>query len=69
MIQVLNSISNLAKVNTVLFRTASRRLDSLAYIESLTDADAYSQYLVNDIEHTVNNKQCQKCKLSLVPIT
>ena len=42
-------------------------LDSLAYIESITDA--YSQYFVNDEEHTENNKQGQKCKLSLVPIT
>ena len=30
------------------------RLDSLAYLESI--ADAYSQYFVNDIEHTENNK-------------
>ena len=43
------------------------RLDSLAYIEGI--ADAYSQYFVNDIEHTENNKQGQKCKLALVPIT
>ena len=56
-----------AKVNTVpcmcaatlSFRTASRWLDSLAYVESITDA--YSQYFVNDIEHTENIKQCQKC--------
>ena len=33
------------------------RLDSLAYIESITDA--YSQYFVFDLEHTENNKQCQ----------
>ena len=46
-----------------LFRTASRRLDALAYIESITDP--YSHYFVNDIEHTENNKQGQKCKLSL----
>ena len=44
-----------------LFRTASRRLDSLAYIVSLTNA--YSQYFVNDIEHT-ENEHCQKCKVS-----
>ncbi len=45
-----------------LFPTANRWLDSLAYIESITDA--YSQYFVNDIEHTENNQQGQKCKLS-----
>ena len=45
----------------------SRWLDRLAYIESV--AKAYSQYFVNDIEHTENHKHCQKCKLSLVPIT
>ena len=60
MIQVLDrerTIFNLAKVQFLscvqllsLFRTASRRLDSLAYIESITDA--YSQYFVNDIELT-----------------
>ena len=72
-VQVLDGsyeLFNLAKVNTVpcmftatlsLSWTASRRLNSLAYIESITDA--YSQYLVNDIEHTENNKQCQQCKL------
>ena len=47
---IVGTIFNLAKVSTVpcmcaaalsLFRTASRRLDSLAYIESITDA--YSQ--------------------------
>ena len=49
-----------------LFRTASGRLDSLAYIESITDA--YSQYLVIDIQHTENNKHSQMCKLSLEQI-
>ena len=39
----------------------------LAYIESITDT--YCQYFVNDIQHTENNEQGQKCKLSLVPIT
>ena len=77
MIEVLivGTIFNLAKVNTVPFMcaaslslswTASRRPDSLAHIESITDA--YSQYFVNDIEHT-ENRQGQKCKLSLVPTT
>ena len=42
-----------------LFRTASRQdgLFSL-YIESIVDA--YSQYFVNVIEHTENNKQWSK---------
>ena len=52
---------------TTLSQIASRPLNCLAYIKSITDA--YSQYFVNDIEHTENNKQCHKCKLSLVPIT
>ena len=51
-LQVLvGTIFSLAKVNTVPrvcnrspFRTASRHLDSLACIESITDA--YSQYFV-----------------------
>ena len=69
------TIFNLAKVDTVpcmhatglsLFRTVSRFLDSLAYIESITDA--YSQYFINDIEHTENNNRV-KVQLSLVPIT
>ena len=34
--------------------TANRQLDSLAYVECITDA--YSQYFVSDIEHTENNK-------------
>ena len=37
-----------------LFRTASRRLDRLAYIEIITGA--YSRYFVNDIELIENNK-------------
>ena len=49
-----------------LFQTASRQLNNLTYIESLTAA--YRQYFVNDIEHTENNK-CQKCKLSLDTLT
>ena len=47
---------------TLSFLDGDRWLDSLAYIESITDA--CSQYFVNDIEHTENNKQGQKCKLS-----
>ena len=39
-------------------------LGSLAHLESITDA--YSQYFVDDIEHTENYKQGQKCKLSLL---
>ena len=42
--------------------TVSRWLDSLASTESITDA--YSNTLLM-IEHTENNKQCQKCKLWL----
>ena len=48
---------NLAKIKSFLFvqplplfRTSGSRLYSLAYIESITNA--YSQYFVNDIEHT-----------------
>ena len=48
------------------FRTGTRLEISLAYIDSITDA--YKSF-VYDIEHTGNNKQGQKCKLSLVPIT
>ena len=40
------------------------RLVNLAHIEGFC---AFSQYVVNDIEHT-KNKQSQKCKLTLVPI-
>ena len=40
-------------------------MDSLAYMEDITDA--YSQYFVNDIEHT-ENKLCQKRKLSFEQI-
>ena len=75
-IQVVGTNLNLAKVNLVpcmseaalsfsYFGQREDRLDSLAHIESITDA--YSQYFVNDIEHTENNKY-QKCKLSPVPI-
>ena len=71
---IVETSFNLVKINTVpcmcavalSLWIASRQLDSFAYIESITDA--YSQYFVNDIEHTDNNKQGQK-KLSLVPIT
>ena len=42
-----------------LFWTASRHLDSLAYIESITDA------FVNDIQHTENNKQGQSANYHL----
>ena len=45
-----------------LFLTASRWLNSLAYIESITDA--YSQYFDNDIQHT-ENKHCQNYHLFL----
>ena len=41
----------------------SRRLDSLAYIENITDA--YSQYFVNNIEHAENNEQYQNYHLFL----
>ena len=70
-IQVLDrvgTIFNLAKVKTVpcigaaalsLFRTASKQLDSLAYIESITDA--YRQYFVNDksIPKTIDRVKVQ----------
>ena len=69
---IVGTIFNLAMVNTVpcmctaslslslsLAWTGSKWMDSLAYIESITDA--FSQYLVNYIEHTENNKPCQKC--------
>ena len=36
-----------------LFQTAGIWLDSLAYIESITDT--YCQYFINDIQHTDNN--------------
>ena len=68
---IVGTIFNLAKVKKVpckcaapsLFPTSSRWIDSLAYIECITDA-----YFVNNIEHT-ENKQFEKCKLLLVPIT
>ena len=45
-----------------LFRTASRGLDSLAYIGSISEAlsDTYSLLFVNDTEHTEYNKRCHK---------
>ena len=69
MIQVLlivETIFNPAKINTfpcmfvatLSFEQRVDGLDSLAYIESITNA--YSQYFVKEIEHTENNKQCQK---------
>ena len=72
---MVGAIFNLAKVNIVPCMCAAAltfgqrvgRLNSLAYTESITDA--YSQYFVNDIEHTEDNKQGQNYKLSLVPIT
>ena len=55
---MVGTIFNLAKVNTVCMFTASLSLslsriasDSLAYIESITDA-------ANDREKTANNKYC-----------
>ena len=70
---IVGTIFYRAKVETVLCMCAAalslgltRRLDNLTYIESITDA--YSQYFVNDTEHSESNKQ-QKCKLSLFPIT
>ena len=58
---------NLAKVSTVLCMSAATlslsiveevdRLESLAYIKSITNA--HSQNFINDIEHTGNNKHCQ----------
>ena len=51
---MVGTIFNLAKVNTIpcmcvaalsLFQTASRQLDSLAYIESINDA--YIKYFIN----------------------
>ena len=54
---IFDSRNIAAKLNTgpsmhsrSLFRIASRGKDSLAYIESIIDA--YSQYFVNDVEHT-----------------
>ena len=62
-----HSSLHVCSLSLSLSQTASRWLDSLAYVESITDA--YSQYFVIDIEHTENNIQSPKCKLSLVPIT
>ena len=56
------TIFNIAEVNTVPCMCEAAlslgqrvdRLDSLAYIENITDA--CSQYFINDIEHTDNTK-------------
>ena len=69
---IVGTIFNLAMVDTLpcmcaaalsLFLTASRWLDSLTYIESITDA--YSQYFGNDREQTENNKQSQSATYHL----
>ena len=49
-----------------LFRAASRLLDSLANIESISDA--YSQHFDNDLKHS-EKSTCQKYNLLLVLIT
>ena len=38
------------------------RLDSLTYMENITDA--YSQYFINDIEHTENSVKRENCHLN-----
>ena len=65
---MVGTIFNLAEVNTVPCMCAAvLSLSDNAYTESITDA--YSEYFVNDIKHTENNRQYQKCKLLLVRIT